>query len=191
MIDYSQPDFYRFNEDSFRLVKLVLSKVTHSGHILDLGAGSGVIGIELARILKPHVLTLVEAQDGYLDHQKKNCDLLLSTEIKIEFEVKKFSEWIPARRYDLIISNPPYYLPGHGERNLDPRKEMARSFILDNWQMLLNKIFEALSDNGKAYLVVRNDKRIIQEISKDTSLEKKIQPDKNLLFIELSRLNKN
>lgn len=191
MIDYLQPEFYRFNEDSLRLVKWVLSKANEAGSILDLGAGCGVIGIELSRQLRPKTLTLVEAQPEYSDLLKNNCEHFLPPETYSEIEVKKFSEWFPERKYDLIVSNPPYFLPGHGERNADIRKETARSFILDNWQIFLSRISEALSEKGKAWLVVRDDKRIIQELNRDSSLAKKIHQDKNLLFIELSRLNKN
>lgn len=191
MIDYLQPPFYRFNEDSLILVKWVLKQNLHAVNILDLGAGCGIIGIELARDLKPEVLTLVEAQPDYLDFLKRNSNLFLPDGTDAEIVIKQFSQWSPERRYDLIVTNPPYYLPGHGQRNADPRKERARSFVLDNWQILLGQVHNSLTEEGRAYMVVKDDKKIIQEIAKDTLLEKKIHPEKHLLIFELTRLNKN
>lgn len=191
MIDYLQPPFYRFNEDSLILVNWVLHRTQHAVNILDLGAGCGIIGIELSRHLKPEVLTLVEAQTDYLDFLKKNSNLFLPDGTEIEIVIKQFSQWSHERQFDLIVANPPYYLPGHGERNADPRKETARSFVLDNWQILLGQIHDSLTEEGRAYIVVKDDKKIIQEIAKDTLLEKKIHPEKHLLIIELTRLNKN
>ncbi len=70
--DYDQPEFYRFNEDSLKLVKWVLLRVSSAQTILDLGAGSGIIGIELSRVLLPSKLTLVEVRQEYSAHLDTN-----------------------------------------------------------------------------------------------------------------------
>lgn len=71
LIDYSQPDFYRFNEDSTKLVAFIqnhLKKTPQS--IIDLGAGCGVIGIELKKLYHEAYLTLVEGQSEFLPYLK-------------------------------------------------------------------------------------------------------------------------
>lgn len=192
MTDYFQPEFYRFNEDSLRLVKWVLNKTTEANHILDLGAGCGIIGIELARVLKPENLNLVELQTDFVPYIHKNCSLFLQSTITVRISETSFQDWKPAHKFDLIVSNPPYFLPGHGEQSQDERKGLARSFIRDNWRILMEKIDESLSDHGKAFLVIRKDNRIVKEIEKTGQKFKILLSEQgHLYFVELSRLNKD
>ena len=192
MTDYLQPDFYRFNEDSLRLVKRVLGETQSAVNILDLGAGSGVIGIELARILKPRLVTLVELQKDFIPYLQKNCEIFLGEEVNFEIVESNFSSWNTSLKYDLIVANPPYFLPGHGERSQDERKGMARSFIRDDWKILLEKIHDVLALNGKAFLVVRKDSRIRQEIEKaGRHFRLSFIEEEHLYFVELTRLNEN
>lgn len=164
MTDYLQPDFYRFNEDSIKLVKYVALKVTEAKSILDLGAGSGIIGIELSNILKPKDLTLLEVQPEWNEYLQHNVEHFLNSETKAQIVESSFANWEPDKKYDLIVCNPPYYLPGHGQPNADKRKAIARSFMIDGWKELLDLIARALTPEGRAFLVVKNEKQILKEI---------------------------
>lgn len=192
MSDYLQPDFYRFNEDSLRLVKWVLTQIPSARNILDLGAGCGIIGIELGRLLKPQLLNLVEIQKEFLPYIRQNSELFLKEDIKVIISESSFKEWHPSHKFDLIVSNPPYFLPGHGEKSQDERKGMARSFLRDSWEILIDRIEKALSDDGKAFLVIRKDPRIVAEITKASkNLRVQFTEQDHLMFLELTRLNKN
>jgi tRNA1Val (adenine37-N6)-methyltransferase len=190
MNDYRQPDFYRFNEDSLTLVSWLESRAPLSAHLLDLGAGSGVIGIELCNRLKCPNLTLLEAQDDFLPFLKANVEeqLKVSTNVKIIHQT--FGGWKTDDQFDLIVCNPPYYLKGHGQPATDKRKNMARSFIEDDWTVLLKLVHKVMASRGKAYLVIKNDIKILSEAQKANSNLKLIMHDiGNLLILELSRLN--
>lgn len=192
MSDYFQPDFYHFNEDSLRLVKWVLARTTSAGHILDLGAGSGIIGIELARVLKPEFLEMVELQSDFIPFIRQNSELFLGPEIQVKISESSFKGWFPTRKFDLIVSNPPYFLPGHGEQSHDGRKGLARTFLQDSWGILLDTIERSLSDEGKSFLVIRKDSRIVNEIEKASrSLKIQFKEEAHLLIVELARLHKN
>lgn len=192
MSDYVQPEFYRFNEDSLRLVKWILARTPSASHILDLGAGSGIIGIELARSLKPKLLEMVELQSDFIPYIRQNAELFLGRDIQVKISDLSFKEWIPSQKFDLIVSNPPYFLPGHGEQSIDPRRGMARSFVRDNWEILLDTIERALSDDGKAFLVIRKDQRIVKEIEKSgPGLKIQFKEVDHLIIVELARLHKD
>lgn len=192
MKDYSQPDFYRFNEDSLRLVKWIMQRINSADGILDLGAGSGIIGIELANQLQPQSLDLLEVQKDFYPYLKNNLNSQLKIPLKGRIIEDSFGRWIPERVYDLIVCNPPYYLPGHGEKNKDPRKECARSFVVDDWERLLSLINIALAPEGRAFIVIKNDQRILREIQKNLNgLEANFFLEDKLMFIELSGLDKN
>lgn len=192
MIDYQQPDFYRFNEDSLKLVNWVAAQSPACSSLLDLGAGSGIIGIELCnRLLTPN-LTLLEAQKDFIPFIETNLREQLKVNAGVEIVHQSFGEWQTQSQFDLIVSNPPYYLKGHGEVAPDIRKQQARTFELDNWQILLQLVSSVLAPKGKAYMVVKNDQRILKEVEKNLiNLKLKVIPIEKLLIIELSRLNIN
>jgi tRNA1Val (adenine37-N6)-methyltransferase len=189
MNDYHQPEFYRFNEDSLKLVKRVCSEVHKANCILDMGAGSGIIGIELARILNTSNLDLLEAQAEYHSYLKRNIKEQLPVRTEAKLIISSFGNWKPEKFYDLIVCNPPYYLSGRGEPSKDARRNIARSFVIDNWEILLSKMEEALSPEGRVFIVVKDDQNVIAEIRKHTGLNIKITNEEKLVFIELSRLN--
>ena len=192
MTDYSQPDFYRFNEDSLKLVEWVSMKISTASQLLDLGAGCGVIGIELANIIRPDKLDLLEAQIDFFPHIQENIKTQLKHQIPVEVVNESFGKWSPEKKYDLITCNPPYFLPGRGEPYKDSRRELARSFVLDNWNIFFQTIDKAMTETGQAFLVVKNDFVLIDTIRKSNLLfELQLAEEGNLIFLKLSRLNKN
>lgn len=180
--DYSQPDFYRFNQDSLQLVNWILQRNESVESILDFGAGSGIIGIELARVLKPKKLTLVEIQDSYFSHLNANTSKYLSHETIIDIQIKSFAEFESAK-FELIVCNPPYYLPGKGELPQNPERAIARSFIKDSWEILLSKIAECLA--GECFIILKADDALFDHIQKQTKLTVKRHDLGQTMILEL------
>lgn len=185
MINYSQPDFYRFNSDSIELVKWVASKNLNVRKLLDLGSGCGVLALEYHQLQPVQLMALVEVQEEFLGHLKKNSE---GTPAAIYH--MSFSEFHPTEAFDLILCNPPYYLPGAGEPSLDPCRHIARSFVRDNWAQLLKCVERSLSPKGQCFMVIKEDKILKEMILKNTFLNITFhQVQKGLLFLELSRLD--
>lgn len=189
MNDYLQPDFYRFNEDSLKLVNWLAAKKPVCTHLLDLGAGSGVIGIELANRLNAQHLTLLEAQADFIPFIESNIQHQLKVPSVVELIHQSFGEWKQLMKYDLIVCNPPYYLKDHGEPSADVRKNIARSFVLDDWNVLLKLVRRVLSADGKAFFVVKNDQRILKEVQNNLNgLQLQVFEAEKLLMLELSSI---
>lgn len=193
MNDYLQPGFYRFNSDSLELVKWILPQIKKCHSLLDLGAGCGIIGLELVQKIPTQQLVLLEGQEDFKPYLTHNlCFLPSNTACELVFQ--KFSQWNPSKKFDLIVCNPPYYLPGRGESSTDPRRGMARSFIHDDWAELLGAIEKSLASDGRAYLVIKNRVEIVNEIRrvlKASSLRSRSEEKDDLIFWELFRLNVN
>ncbi len=188
--DYVQPDFYKFNGDSLKLVKFILKEVSTARKILDLGCGCGIIGIELSKVLNPSELHLVELQKDFSPFLLKNLKVLLHPGVVSRTFFTSFSEFHSSTKYDLIVSNPPYYLPGHGM--LGPREERnkARCFQVDNWNILLKKVGEYLEVNGVFYFIIKNDPVLLKEIEQySSSFKVQWHSDKQLMIARLTRLN--
>ncbi|MEJ2349124.1 MAG: methyltransferase [Anaerolineales bacterium] len=64
---------YRFSVDALLLYSFV--KVRHACAIVDLGAGSGIIGLLLARKFEKAKVLLVELQEGLYRLARKNIEL--------------------------------------------------------------------------------------------------------------------
>lgn len=186
MNDYSQPEFYRFNEDSLKLVQRIKDSGVKATAVLDLGAGCGVLGIEVANQLGCESLTLLEPQVDFYSHLETNLAHQIKVPLKAEIIKAFFGEWTPEKKYDLIVCNPPYYLPGRGQPYKDARRELARSFIKDDWRILLKLIEKALTPEGKAFIVIKNDLFILKEIIKNSdTLCVSPYPEQDLIYLEI------
>lgn len=182
MRDYSQPEFYRFNEDSLKLVDRVVRKVSQARTILDIGAGSGVIGIELANRLHADKVCLLELQEDFVPHLSVNISGMLNAQTKAEIVRGPFSEFHPLQKFDLIVCNPPYFMKGHGQESSDPRKHAARTFVEGNWDELLACVTRSLAPGGSAHIVVRRNPVLVKYF-KTAGL--RFSEEGKLLFLEL------
>jgi tRNA1(Val) A37 N6-methylase TrmN6 len=194
MSKYSQPDFYRFNEDSINLVKWIQSTGIKPNRILDLGAGSGVLGIELALLLNPQELTFVEVQEEFKSHLETNCRCFLPNSLPHSIIMKSFLDFKSDQGFDLIVCNPPYYLPGNGELPQDPNRAIARTFLIDSWPILLKTISDSINAEGKGFIVLKEDKALLESISQYShqfDLDVKKNEVGSIMILELFRLNKN
>lgn len=164
MIDYLQPDFYRFNQDSLILSKWVIEHFSEAKNVLDIGTGCGVIGLEIAQKLELKKLCLLELQSDYRPFLEKNVAQFAPKGLEVELVFSAFSEWITKRKFDLIVCNPPYYLPHAGRPSLDQRRGLARSFLKDGWPSLIRFIQDRLSPEGRAFLVIKNERELLKQI---------------------------
>ena len=72
--------------------------------IIDLGCGSGVIGLTLEKKVSTNSVDLVDISKEALEVTHKNCEKLNSKANLIESDMLSSVE----KKYDVIISNPPY-----------------------------------------------------------------------------------
>ncbi|NQU17720.1 MAG: peptide chain release factor N(5)-glutamine methyltransferase [Candidatus Saganbacteria bacterium] len=75
--------------------------------IADIGTGSGCISISLAKYLPAVMITATESSPRALDIAKKNAKHH-QVESKIEFLQGDFLEPLKDKKFDLLVSNPPY-----------------------------------------------------------------------------------
>lgn len=91
------------------LINQIKAKNKSPLNILDLCAGSGCIGIALARAFPTTNVHFAEIDEKHISTIKKNCLKNNITEDRTNFfESNLFSAITPDSQYDLIVSNPPY-----------------------------------------------------------------------------------
>lgn len=72
--------------------------------IIDLGCGSGVIGLTLEKKISTNSVDLIDISDKALEIAHKNCEKLNSKAHILQSDMFESVE----KKYDIIISNPPY-----------------------------------------------------------------------------------
>ena len=91
--------------DTETLLEQALQHAPHPRSILDIGTGSGCIAIALARRLPEAQVTAVDLSVEALALAQRNAELHGAA---VEFLQGSFFEPVAGRRFDLIVSNPPY-----------------------------------------------------------------------------------
>lgn len=101
------PDVLIPRPDTERLVELALARIPpdQAVTVLDLGTGSGCIAITLA-LERPHArVTAVDRSSAALAVAQRNADI---HHAGVEFLTSDWFAALGGRRFDLIVSNPPY-----------------------------------------------------------------------------------
>ncbi len=78
-------------------------------HIVDMGTGSGIVAILLARLCPSAVLTAVDVSSAALDVARTNAARLSA---QVRFLEGDWYAPLGAERFDLIVANPPYVADG-------------------------------------------------------------------------------
>lgn len=160
MDDYRQPDFFRFGWDQFFLIDTVteLTAARAPAALIELGAGSGVIACELSRRLPLKTIHFVEYQQAEWEpHLTANAQQFAPTATSV-FHWGAVSQFNPAGelRVPLVVANPPYFLPESGRKATDPRRNIARRFVVDPWQAWVDAMVRSLAPGGEAYWLHRD-----------------------------------
>lgn len=92
--------------DTEILVETVLNIIgNRSVNVLDIGTGSGCIGISIAKLNKNASVTFLDISENALLTAKKNADL---NGVFGEFVKMDILKECPNKKFELIVSNPPY-----------------------------------------------------------------------------------
>jgi len=115
--------------DTELLIELALQRLpAKGGRVLDLGTGSGCIGVTIAAERPQVQVTLVDASADALDIARLNAHRHAAANTTL-----LCSDWYAAlvdTRYDLIVANPPYIAAGdahlqQGDLRFEPHSALA------------------------------------------------------------------
>ncbi|MBW3474842.1 methyltransferase domain-containing protein [Hafnia alvei] len=128
-----------------------------TGKILDIGSGSGLLALMLAQRTTHSVqIDAVELDDNAALQATENFALSpWAGRVALHHCALQSFAAQTSSRYDLIITNPPYYQPGVECRN--PSRGTARYTSELSHQTLLKHARALASDNGKMAVVLPCD----------------------------------
>ncbi|MBE0649384.1 MAG: methyltransferase [Bacteroidales bacterium] len=130
----------------------IWTDLTNVRSALDVGTGCGIISLLLASRAQVSVDAIEldkdsfeEAKQNFGESPYSDCFRIFNSD---------FNDFVPPKnkKYDLIISNPPFFV--NDLRSTDPKKRMARHTQTLTYDRLLKVSMELLNPNGKISVVL-------------------------------------
>lgn len=148
----------------YLLVEKVFANREAPKTVLDVGTGSGCIGLSLAKAWPGAQVTLIDVSEDALELARLNAQRLgLQGQNVRFFRSDLFEELIPGQRFDLIVANLPY-IPTAELKELS--REVLRDPMLaldggDSGLAIIDRLIEAtpkrLTSNGLVALELHHD----------------------------------
>jgi tRNA1Val (adenine37-N6)-methyltransferase len=146
---------YRFSVDAPLLADFIRTRRTDD--ILDVGTGSGIISLLLStRPFKR--ITALEIQKGLAGLARRNV-LLNGLGNRVEVVRTDFRKYRPRRKFDLVVSNPPYIRKSTGFLSRVAEKSVAKHEIHGDIGDLMRKTAEWLKPGGRACFIYPDRRR--------------------------------
>jgi tRNA1Val (adenine37-N6)-methyltransferase len=124
------------------------------GKILDIGTGTGVIALMLAQRYANAVIDAVEIDESAAKTAVENFSKspFHSRLTVFPASIDSFFDTHPGARYDLIVSNPPFYI--NSLESPKANKNLAKHASADFFEVLIHRVTAHLTRHGLCWLVL-------------------------------------
>ena len=153
MILYQPKNGYCYNSDTMFLYDFI-SKFNIKGNVLEVGGGCGVLGLLIKRDFPKIDLTFIEKQKIMVEFINKNLD---ENNFYAEVIEGDFLEYEFDKKFDFVISNPPFYKGSLKSNNEIKRIARYEEFL--PMEEFFNKVNSLLKERGE-FIFCYDAKRI-------------------------------
>jgi len=119
--------------------------------ILDIGTGTGVIALMLAQRYEQAHIDAVEIDHSAAEQAARNFQNS-SFSARLDAHYTDISAYESATLYDLIVSNPPYFV--NDLKSVEPRKGLARHAHEDFFDSFIRKVASLLQPEGLFWVIL-------------------------------------
>lgn len=150
-----------FGIDSILLTNFA-KNIKNNCKVIDLGTGTGIIPILLAKKTNAEKLVGVEVQEEVANMAKRSV-FLNELENKIEIlneNILNLKETYKAKEFDIVVSNPPYKKLNTGILNKENKKLISRHEITASLEDFISVSSYLLKDFGELYMVHRTERLV-------------------------------
>ena len=125
--------------------------------IADLGTGTGIIPLLMSAKSDLRTLTGLEIQPDSADMAKRSVELNgISDRVRIlQGDIREADTLFAPASFGIVTCNPPYMIGGHGLRNPDSPKAIARHEVLCDFDDVAGAAERLLKTSGHFFLVHR------------------------------------
>ncbi|NDV60513.1 methyltransferase domain-containing protein [Bacteroides sp. 519] len=124
--------------------------INHAKTILDVGTGTGLIALMLAQRSTANITAIEIDKDAYSQATENIKSSPWSNRIEVIHE--DLNRFYPGKKYDLIVSNPPYFIDSL--KSPDDSRTVARHNQNLTYRELVCKVSELLESNGLFSMIV-------------------------------------
>lgn len=144
---------YRVSEDALLLTWF--TRIRDNSLVLDAGTGNGVIAFGLARVNKSVSCVGVEIQSGPVMRAIRGAAInkLENRVYVVKGDIRQADSFFRHRRFDLVVSNPPYHEYGRGKINKLNEKALSRHQIMMPLADLFRVSSSLLKQDGSLSLI--------------------------------------
>lgn len=185
-------DGFRFGIDSVLLTEFARD-IRKRSKIVDLGTGTGILGILLSKKVFPTKILGIEKQKEVADMAKRSINLNSLEHIFEIINCDIMDLKLEKNYYDVVVTNPPYKKLNTGINSQNEKQKISRfetTASLDDWIRISSNL---INTRGSFYMVYRTDRlaelvEILRkyklEIKRIRFVHSKLSSQSNLVFIK-------
>jgi tRNA1Val (adenine37-N6)-methyltransferase len=176
---YQNKEGYRFSVDAVLLY--TFADMRYARNIADLGTGSGIIGLLLARKYPKAKVSLVELQESLYGLALKNIEInALGDRVNaVLADIKHLKDHFACMTYDLVVSNPPFRKPTTGKLSIGQERAIARHELALKISELAAAASYLLKAKGRFFMIYHPE-RLLEAV--DALRSSRLEP-KRVRFV--------
>lgn len=145
-----------------------IAKAENPKWILDIGTGTGVIALMLAQRFPHAKVTAIEIDSDAATQAAENFQESQFSD-RLELIHNPLQEYSPVEKYDLIVSNPPFF-PDH-LKSPDSKRNKALHTDTLSFEDLIKKVSLLLSDLGAFWVILPpRQMKMLKDLAEKTGL---------------------
>jgi tRNA1Val (adenine37-N6)-methyltransferase len=156
--------------------------------VLDIGAGTGILGLMLAQRSAAELIDAIEIEENAYEQCVENFENSIWSDRLFCYHasLEEFTEEID-EQYDLIISNPPFYFEDYKTEN--PSRDLARFADALPFEHLIIAVSKLLSEAGEFSVVIpfKEEEKLIALASKANLFPRRVLHVKGNPTTEIKR----
>jgi tRNA1Val (adenine37-N6)-methyltransferase len=144
---------YRFSVDALLLEHFISMKARPQA--VELGTGSGIISLLLAKRFRDAKIYAVELQKPLAECTAKNVELN-KLEARVELiheDIRNLKKVLGSNKFDCVFSNPPFRKVRSGRLSADSERAIARHEIKISLSDIIDTASYLLKNMGRFYLI--------------------------------------
>ena len=178
LICYQRRNGYRFSVDSVLLAHFC--RIRPGDRVLDLGCGSGIVGLILVFLHKEIVVTGLEIQESLVNLARIN---VRENSFDARMEIRAGDACSPgasleAESFDLVVCNPPYRPVGSGRISQADEAAIARHELRSTLADMVAAAFFAVKNKRSVCFVypAAGMARLLSTLAEQRLIVKRVQP---------------